>query len=97
MGMGFDVVNIGLASTPTTELAVTMWMESRLRDVERAVQAPMELISIPVIMCWWRIARLSAMMTASVSNREEMRMATVWDVHVIISRYRTVRFMPDLA
>lgn len=24
MGMGFDVVNIGLASTPTTELAVTM-------------------------------------------------------------------------
>ena len=24
MGMGFDVVNIGLASTPTTEVAVTM-------------------------------------------------------------------------
>ena len=24
LGMGFDVVNIGLASTPTTELAVTM-------------------------------------------------------------------------
>ena len=24
MSMGFDVVNIGLASTPTTELAVTM-------------------------------------------------------------------------
>ena len=24
MGMGFDVVNIGLASTPTTELSVTM-------------------------------------------------------------------------
>ena len=24
MGMGFDVVNIGLASTPTTEIAVTM-------------------------------------------------------------------------
>jgi Phosphomannomutase len=24
MGMGFDVVNIGLATTPTTELAVTM-------------------------------------------------------------------------
>ena len=24
MGMGFDVVNIGLASTPTTEMAVTM-------------------------------------------------------------------------
>lgn len=24
MGMGFDVINIGLASTPTTELAVTM-------------------------------------------------------------------------
>ena len=24
MGMGFDVVDIGLASTPTTELAVTM-------------------------------------------------------------------------
>ena len=24
MGMGFDVVNIGLASTPTTELAVAM-------------------------------------------------------------------------
>src|SRR5574344_2451417 len=24
MGMGFDVVNIGLASTPTTELAVTI-------------------------------------------------------------------------
>ena len=24
MGMGFDVVNIGLASTPTTEFAVTM-------------------------------------------------------------------------
>ena len=24
MGMGFDVLNIGLASTPTTELAVTM-------------------------------------------------------------------------
>ncbi|MEG2514111.1 MAG: phosphoglucosamine mutase, partial [Bacteroidaceae bacterium] len=24
MGMGYDVVNIGLASTPTTELAVTM-------------------------------------------------------------------------
>ena len=24
MGMGFDVVNIGLASTPTRELAVTM-------------------------------------------------------------------------
>ena len=24
VGMGFDVVNIGLASTPTTELAVTM-------------------------------------------------------------------------
>ena len=23
MGMGFDVVNIGLASTPTTEIAVT--------------------------------------------------------------------------
>ena len=23
MGMGFDVINIGLASTPTTELAVT--------------------------------------------------------------------------
>lgn len=24
MGMGFDVVNIGLATTPTTEIAVTM-------------------------------------------------------------------------
>jgi len=24
LGMGFDVVNIGLATTPTTELAVTM-------------------------------------------------------------------------
>ena len=24
MGMGYDVINIGLASTPTTELAVTM-------------------------------------------------------------------------
>ena len=24
MGMGFDVIDIGLASTPTTELAVTM-------------------------------------------------------------------------
>ena len=24
MGMGYDVLNIGLATTPTTELAVTM-------------------------------------------------------------------------
>ena len=31
MGMGFDVVNIGLASTPTTELAVTM--EEALKGV----------------------------------------------------------------
>lgn len=39
MGMGYDVLNIGLATTPTTELAVTM-SESRRRYHHHSFSQP---------------------------------------------------------
>ena len=38
MGMGYDVLNIGLATTPTTELAVTMSGAARFHDAPRCCE-----------------------------------------------------------